>query len=463
MIEDSDEEARGFFLFIGSATSDAAVSTLATSRIPYRLKRLESGPKNWETILDLIQDSALKGVVAKLTARNFNAATSTKYADVAPRLFAALGRVRHTVFIHESILSGEEQPPPKRVRPLSVDAFEILDDDDFEPFPYSFDDYFRPPTPEVRAEMLALLEANNINILAYRTNAELSVLSAAFIDENESNLLFRIYVPAGRIYAGEADRLLAMFRDWLMQVKKHRIRQDGYQTGSGRVYELYGEDEVASTDLALQFSDFSRFLDTCIEEPAEAHKNLTVMGVEPARATDIVRRYGKEGQRLSLDIRQERESKLLSIRHRLESELIDDVPASDPAWQEIERLVKALTPGGSAILALNAPPTVGPSVNVTINQQIVDRVQGAVVQEVGGTQRLTDQAQLLLQLIERYAETGADGLRSDVYELEDSEARDKDRLGAKQRLKAFMFRLGGKVEETSLRILQAYVESKIGL
>jgi hypothetical protein len=54
-------------------------------------------------------------------------------------------------------------------------------------------------------------------------------------------------------------------------------------------------------------------------------------------------------------------------------------------------------------------------------------------------------------------------LQSDALELEDPDARPADRLGAKQRLKGFLFKLSGRVEDTALGILQKYIESKVGL
>lgn len=53
-------------------------------------------------------------------------------------------------------------------------------------------------------------------------------------------------------------------------------------------------------------------------------------------------------------------------------------------------------------------------------------------------------------------------LESAVHELEDEDSRGPDRLAAKQRLKTFLFKVGGKVEESALNTLQAYIEGKLG-
>lgn len=46
-----------FFLFIGAIwTRETGPNKLQASRIPYRWKRLDSSPGNWEAILGILQD-----------------------------------------------------------------------------------------------------------------------------------------------------------------------------------------------------------------------------------------------------------------------------------------------------------------------------------------------------------------------------------------------------------------------
>jgi len=61
----------------------------------------------------------------------------------------------------------------------------------------------------------------------------------------------------------------------------------------------------------------------------------------------------------------------------------------------------------------------------------------------------------------QFGGTGAAALESAVYEFEDPDARPADRLGAKQKLKAFILQLGGKVEDVALHLLERYLETKI--
>jgi hypothetical protein len=71
-----------FFLFIGSTKMDAALSKLKAADVLYRQKRLESGPTNWRAILELVEDPALIGVVAKITGDNYRTLLDPEYGGL---------------------------------------------------------------------------------------------------------------------------------------------------------------------------------------------------------------------------------------------------------------------------------------------------------------------------------------------------------------------------------------------
>ena len=438
-VDDSSGSASRFFLFIGNATSDAAVSKLKASGLIYVQKKLESNPANWEAIIGLIEDGGLLGVIGKLTADNYRLMVRTDYSDVAARLFSALGKVRHVVFVHESVLADGRQSPDSSVG--AADRGQDTDDSDSEDTYYDYlaEHYFEPPSDEVRETVNESLSASAVNVITYRSNAELSVLAASFIEDNERNLLFRIYVPDGRIYADEAAKLLSLFREWLTGVKRQRVRQDGYRTGSGQVFEFFGEESTTPSELRSEFADFSRFLDACVQHPEDARQQLAAAGISTSAAEDLVRRYAKETRRMNLDLRQARESRLLSIRHQLEAkELADGVSNEGRDRSEIERFIESAVPAptgiGAALESLSVATGSIPGTYVTINQQIIDTVEGSVLQGVQGTANLGLQAQELLDLVRSFGGDQVAALESDLHEMEDADARGADRLAAKQRL-----------------------------
>ncbi len=236
-------------------------------------------------------------------------------------------------------------------------------------------------------------------MVSYRTNAELSVLASAFIEDNNESF-FRVYVPSGRIYADEADKLLALFHDYLIKVKQQRFRQDSYSTSSGQVYEFF-RDEEPGADLAFQnqFDDFSRFLHMCVSDAPEAVAVLEATGLSIQTAEELVRRYGRDAKRLNIDLRHARESKLLALRQQLETDLVEaaemDLGLLRTPYSinpETRRLHKCAGSGRPRALPAASQTAAHITVNQTVNQQIVGKIEGTVIQGLQGTANLNPPA-----------------------------------------------------------------------
>ncbi|WP_328381446.1 hypothetical protein OHQ88_32925 [Micromonospora zamorensis] len=469
-----------FFLFLGNATSEASTSKLKAARVPYIWKRLESGADNWRKIIGHLDDPGCLGVIAQLSSGTINQMSSDDFRGLTRQLLASVGRSRHAIFVHEGIVAPI---PPKKVRKISdrpshhhhlagwaqnSDEDEDLDrlteigvsNLDWDP-----DDYFSPPEERSLEFVREVLAENGITVTPYKTNAELSVLAARFLEQAEKHLLFRIYVPSGRLWAEEADKLLSLFRDWLGRVKGRRVRQDGYSTTRGKVYEFYGDDSVGDIDLTGQFDEFSVFLSACLDRPDEAVRILDATSMDAVQAYEVVARYSKEARRLKVDIRQARESRLLSLRHRLEDEL-SELDASD---LDIARIADAVVPRiDSFELGLSSPRpaiqiTSPGDVSVAFSSQVIGTVNGIAAQQVQGTQNFGVEARQLLELINAYGGDQRADLASSVHELEDDDARRQDRIAARQRLKAFMYGLGNQAAGVATGLLTKYLETRLGL
>jgi hypothetical protein len=362
--------------------------------------------------------------------------------------------------VHESVFTGENSLPVDPGQDDEHPTPEWLTDPEF------VSTLFEKPSDDERRKVDELLTQHGINILPYKTNAELSVLSSAFLDDNERNLLFRIYVPSGRLYAAEADKLLTLFRDWLGQVGRYSVRQDGYATDAGHVYEFFGGSPSGSLEISQDFADFSSFLNMCVDNPEAATERVVLAGLEQMAGVQLVARYGKEARRLKTDVRHAYEMRVLTLRQQLESELMD---AGEPnLTQQVEALIERLasppaeiSPG--QILAGSRNAAGNTSITINMNSQLFDRFEGTVVQNIQGTVHLNPNAKELLSLIEMYGGSQSTELVSAVHEMEDTQARPEERLEARQRIKVFLTRLGGKLGESALSVLQAYVENKIGL
>ena len=204
-------------------------------------------------------------------------------------------------------------------------------------------------------------------------------------------------------------------------------------------------------------------------DPAQAEAILRSKQIDPREVIPILTRYAKEAKRLQVDLKHEREQKVLAIQQRLESELVDALP-TDAAWETISVLVNSAVPplsGVSSALSSDQRPLLaaasGGSITVNLKPQFVQAVNSVVAQEIEGDVHLTELDQKLLQLIREHAADRETELTSAVHELADTSAPKSDRLLAKQRLKAFLFQVGTKASEIGVGLLQSYLEKRFGL
>jgi transcriptional regulator with XRE-family HTH domain len=286
---------------------------------------------------------------------------------------------------------------------------------------------------------------------------------------DQANLLFRVYIPSERLYAAEAQRLLSLFREWLTTARGRGVRQDGYQTASGTMYEFFADASVIQSDQRELFDSFSDFLTLCSEDPSAAADLLVATGLGRASSDDLVAKSGREVHRLQVDLRHERERRMLTIRQNLEQQLLENgldlraLPTS-----HINAVIESLVPEPSApesLMLLAAPWTARPTTSVTViqNQQIIKAMEGTIIQSIQGTVNLGLQAKEVLTFIERYGGQEAAALESAVLELEDVAAPPAERSAAKHRLKQFLGLIRGTVRDVGVDLLAKYLESKTGL
>jgi hypothetical protein len=279
-------------------------------------------------------------------------------------------------------------------------------------------------------------------------------------------LLFRVYIPSERLYAAEADRLLSLFRDWLITTRGHGIEQSEYHTASGKIYEFFADTSVVQRDLREEFESFSSFLTLCSADPAAAADWLAATGLNHASSADLVARFSREVRRLQIDLAHERERRILTIRHNLEEELVDNgVELSVIPSIQINKLIELLVPSPSAsksLMLLAAPWTAQPMAPVTVinNPQFIAAIQSTIIQNVQGIVHLGPRAKELLALIERFGGQEAPLLESAVHELENPATSRANKSAAKRQLKKFLGQIAGTARDVGVDLLVKYLETK---
>jgi hypothetical protein len=471
MTDELDPSA-ALVLLVGTLDSEGILSTLKAGGRQYKLKRLDSRPENWASIVAFFDEFQVPCTLVKLNPAAYENLTDPRYKEVRDRLIASLRRVPHVIFVYEALLSNAPDEFSPVIDPSS--GMPVLEEDDEDA------DLFKVPINDVSAEVRRAVNewlfAEGLNVLPYTRNAELTVLATSFITDTLEGLLFRVYVPAGRIFATETDKLLQLFRDYLARVGHKSVRLDQRRTHHGTVYEFFqsageGNDGIASkASLSEHFEDFSHLLHLCTTDPAGAEALLRSKSIPPHEVTQILTRYSKEARRLQVDLKHEREQKVLAIRHRLESELADVLPPSTPVnvlITLVEATVPALPTLGATLDVAQQPLqiTAGEFASISVNYrpQIVDAVNSIVAQEIQGDVQLSPTDQQLLQLIQQFGGSQAPELSSAVRELADTSAPESGRLMARQRLKAFLFKIADRIGSVGFGLLQTYLAKRLGI
>lgn len=433
-------------LLLGWVDHEGILSSLKTTGRQYKKKILDSYPANWSATADLFSEFKISSVIGKLPAHVLKLIVQKDYREVRNRLFSSVGSVPNQIYLFEDILTGEQSD--------------------------KFRETYRPyPDRATLDEALAFLKLHNVEVIPYARKAEVTVLADAFLDETDRNLIFRLYVPIGRLWSGEADRYLQLFQDYLVRVERLQVRLDQKRTEHGVIYEFHGNPPEGQRSLEPEFKEFSQLM-MLFQSDTEAATNLVASkGVNTQEIVKVVTKYAKEAKRLQIDIKHEAEAKTLSIRHRLESELLDLDPSPEE-WAQIHTLVSEAIPvvdglitGDALYLGRPSQPLGQSTVNVTYNlrPQFINTVNGVIAEEINGNQYFEPEHHRLIELVGQYGGPEAKELETSVYEVADKGVEKVDRLKAKQKLTAFLIDLGKKTGDLAFGVLQSYIEKQLGL
>lgn len=444
------------FLLLSDVDSETTKSRLAIAGIPYVKRRLESGPDNWLSIAEYLEQEPVSGILVKLSNTSMSRLMRLEYMDAQERLFRAIARRPHVVFVHSTFFGLN----------LSTSSGSDGDDHDFWFGPQG---YFAPLESEEVDWMLEFFDEYGLNVIPYGKNAELSVLAADFIDSHQSNLLFRFYVPSERMYAAQTVEGLSLFRDYLVRALGLRINETQRTTPTGTVYEFFGDGELSPQDVANKLPEFQRVMGLSITDPPSAEALLLELGVGGSDVSRLVITYGTRSRRILKDLRRERETKLLALRQQLEDELEEDlVPTIDPLI--LARIVDDIVPAPLGPADALSTPTLrevlrnSTQLTINLNPQIIHKVEGIAAHAFYGDQHIGVEAGQILELIKEH--NGGSALTSAMHEIEDPDTSPEKRLSAGRRVQGFLGLVGEKIVEkgveTGIASLLAYVQSRIG-
>lgn len=452
MQDEFDLGGAPFYLFIGDADRESVVSKLKTEGIEYRRKMLESGKENWAKIIEMLSRSDLSGVLLKLPAHSWKRLLDPDFLPLTEQIFAKVAARPHVAFIHDGVFSPD------------------LHKESSDEWYYEFSEPFQKLSSEEIVAAKSVLAKHNIEVAYYQTNAEMSVIAMEFLDRNAHGLVFRIYVPNEQLFAREIGRIVDLFREYLRKVSNINLKEERYSTDSGYILEFFADDDAGSIDLPTEFEKFGRFMDDCVTDAEAAQGMLQLKSIAPATAMQIVDRFAVETKRIVIDVRHERERRLLSVRQKLETELVDEIK-DDAEFQEVMAYAAKIIPelplvGSAGNLALPGSNTTTINVrteSLNFDQRVIDRVTNIAVQEMSGNIVLSSEAEHLIELIEKHGGDKTQDLINAVYEIEDSGQKSSARLLSGGKIRSFLERSRDKIEGVLWGVLEAYIKSRLGM
>ena len=280
----------------------------------------------------------------------------------------------------------------------------------------------------------------------------------------ENDLLFRIYIPKTQLYAEQRREMLRLFKEWLTGVQGQGVKHMEETTSNGDTVTFFAMPGQPRPPLAEEYREFASFVEHCAHRPADAVARLAKTDIGAAASADLVKKYSKEYHRLELDLRQARETRILTLQHTLEAELLE----RDASPQEIENLSRirpALErvvppPTSAALSAITAPAVSHDSPrSATFSDE---RIMRAAIESVQGTAHFSPDAKELMALIDRYAGDEAGPLRTALHQLEDPGVTRQRKSGAGEALRSFRAGLARRVPDVSTDLVEKYLETRLG-
>ena len=456
-------------LLLNSIERGTIQTCLQTNNYESTLKLLNSSVSNWESICEILEanfdDKFI--VLGKFTEYTLFKMCLSEYDFIVEKLIKLLKTKRHLIFIYKenlignfSYLNQEESSNPiltfdneyNRVYSNASKLEFWLNENDEEINEEAF---------LLKVRNLIKKLNNNIKILPFEKLIDIENAGQNFIENIVEGLLFRIYIPNERIYSNEFSKFIMLFRDYSSIVSNTELKIVQNKTDLGTICSLYKNGEnISEIDVNVLYKDFSIFMDLCSSKPNEAEKLIDNLSISEPEKHKIFKKYVKESQRLLLDIKQEKEMKFLSIRHRLENELQEF-----ELTNEVLEYVSNSFPNSNFLQKHGFGSQIVQNQTININPQIIHKVDGIVCRELNGNVNLNNEEQEIMKLIEKFSKNASENsdLQTSLYELKDTATTNDKKRSAWQKLSGFLVKAGDKVGEVGISLLTKYIEKQLGL
>lgn len=446
-------------LLLGNLTQEGVTSKIHSFGYRYEQRLLQSTWRNWLKIEEFITKFGDNDRIITIFTHLYEPVLLyfgiPEYRAIWTRLLTLIKKYRGLIFVYEDNLFGkftELETLDQRFR----DQYDwyILSGmaDTAEQKKEAYTEHRTELLNQINwaNKMIEQIHKSGIEIAPYKKNAEITIRIHDYLDEIDSGMFLRLYVPNGRYQAEQFDRLLGMFESYLRNVEKRSFFIETRKTTHGVVYVFKSKDELAVIrELDEAMTRFEDFMRMCQNDTAQAERALTAMGVAQHEANQLVTKYRVNYQRITVDIMRERETKLVSLKYELQSDILELVNNQVISSSQI------VNP--SSMLSIINPASV--IINIADNKI----AQSIIEQQINGDVHYNEHDKELIKLFFEHNERlEATRLKSELDQLKDENTPRETKLTARQRIVNFLARLGEIASEGAVKILVAYLEKFIG-
>lgn len=305
------------------------------------------------------------------------------------------------------------------------------------------------------SEIFNIIFSSNVEIVPFKKRSERNIRAQEFIDEIDSGVFLRLYVPNGKLASEQFGDWLKLFEGYLQQAEGRDVFIESRKTKHGIIY-IFREKDILITaeQLELVKNNFDIFLSTLQSNSRQAESMLVTMGMDSSTAIDFVAKYAKESRRIIRDLKYDTERRWLALRERCEEELDDLLTGDNPL------LLAPEMPNPLFSIMNNSAPVTIHFANVTAEQGAV--IQSLVAGAVNGNITYVPEDNLLIELFDKHVERlQALQLKSELDQLKDDSMPDDQRKTSKQKILSFLYKFGKYIGDNAMKVLIAYVEKQI--
>jgi hypothetical protein len=465
-------------LLIGQLTQEGVTTKVKSLGYSYCQKILvRTSPKNWfattELTRELRNSGNLVAVFLHLTEGVLEMSTDKVYSEVWDELLAEMGKSKSLAFIYEENLMGKFAPETlggtsytndyskwlkSRYSPDGMKAVLEAAHRGGRTHDPAYDEWIDSRGGDARQSLKESLDrviASGIEIAPYRKRTQLTIRIQEFLEELDTGVLLRLYVPNKRYQGEQLGGFIRLLESYLRSIERSSFSVDVQKTEHGLVYIFRSKDNIDLAQLGQALDRFETFIGLCQNDISSARELLRHADIQQAEAENIIAKYLREYRRLILDIKHEYEQKTLAIEQRLEDEVLD--------LQGGSRLNIPVPSSPSSLLSL--PQNLG-TININLSAHSLQQnqiIQSVVTQTLNGDITYGAEDSQLIDLFEKFGDRlEALKLRSLLDELKDESSPQEKRQTAAQKIRGFLFKYAPKVGEAAAKILLEYVGKKIG-